>query len=1232
MKKFLSRAALGVAAAGVFALASCGNDNNQTTTDEKTTTAPAPTTTTDNKVNEAAEKLLANLIFEQDGTAVSGNVSLPAYLASGETQVTIDWESDNELVKVGTTIDETKGVFTATVDRPEEEAVTVTLTASITFAGGEAKRQFTVLVNPYTISDAIDSFKFAYNNGTVEDDFEVPTSFEFNKQTVTIAWSIPDSAKDYLSVDEDGKTIHVVQQQNREKAQIKAEFTYKGEKLSRNYRLNVYHVRTALELLHTFYDEPGAEAYTLKGYVAHKAGFDASYGNGFLYVVDQTLEGGYYVYRAYCDQETWDQLEIGTPVEIPACKSTDYNGLIEVGQNKENIVKVSTELPALTTEQLELVTKGLAADQLFVKYSQGDKELMYHTGQRVNLTSWKVVEIDATTTAKSGGVFATLEKAGVRVNVQLSKYAATLDGDIAKAAETQVKTLAVGDFVNVTGILSNNNGYCIYVSDATTFTKTTDDANASLGELKNLVDPVFAALAKFPDAITEVFTLDKTTITTADGVELTIEASSLGAWEGNVLTITPETTEKTIKVTVTAAKDGVSFAKEIEIYTKQMTAADKVAAEKEALELDIDDLGEYTLPTAGKTFAEVQISYELVASDIATFDPATSKLIIDSVDADTKVTLNVTFTLGDETDTKVVELTIKNQPRYISDNVAVTAPEEDKVYFLGLNQEKLGQVLYATGAITSNRLATTTAPAQAITVTVEKMESSYAIKLANGKYLSLTSAGKLDLADDAFAWTYDSEHSAWVGTVGTNSYFFGTYSNYNTISASASSYLANEGQWKGALYLATGLTKTKEEKLEYEFERTAAAIASEVKSGATVVLPTSGTVFSDVKATYAKKTEADKATVDGGNITFGMVGTTTRIWFTVTLTCGDKELVEEFYFDVQPVEFKDVTECLTGVNLGDEVFIKGVVTKVYTVSGKDPYAMITDGITEFEVFGAVKEGSIDYSALTVGQVIKASGEYTVYNGIKETSKGTSVIYSADEATDQDKVNATRIELAIADQFANATDVQLATTGTTFTDTTISWAPKSGTGATVDNNKMTVTQGSETTTVTFTATITSGEATATKDVTFKVYPTNTAKAYSTVTSNTTASATGINLTTTLGLDDDIFEVTYAKGDGSDNAAIRTDGVRLYGKSGKANGNSLTFTAETGYKIDWVVIYFDSESDGACAVVKAGDTVLTAADGVYTVNGSAFTLIDDNSNVTKNTQVRFQKIAIHYSVVE
>ena len=1215
MKKFLSRAALGVAAAGVFALASCNSTTDPTATEEKPTTTPAPTTTIDDSVNEAARKLLANLIFEADGTAVTGDVALPAYLASGETQVTVNWESDSELVKVGTTVDEAKGVFTGAVSRPENEAVRVTLTASITFAGGEARRQFTVLVNPYSVSDAIDAFTFAYNNGTVEKDFEVPTSFKFNNQDVTIAWSIPDSAKELLSVDEDGKTIHVVQQEKREKAQIKAEFTYKGETLSRNYRLNVFHVRTALELLHTFYDEPGAEAYTLKGYVAHKEGFNPKFNNGYLYLVDQTLEGGYYVYRAYCDQETWDSLAIGTAVEIPACKSTDYHGLIEVGQNEDNKVKVSTELPALTAEELELVTKGLAADQLFVKYSQGDKELMYHTGQRVNLTSWKVVEIDATTTAKSGGVLATLEKAGVQVKVQLSKYAATLDGDIAKAAETQAKALKAGDFVNVTGILSNNNGYCIYVSDETTFTKTTDDANASLGELKDLVDPVFAALAKFPDAITEVFTLDKTTITTADGVELTIEASSLGAWEGNVLTITPETIEKTIKVTVTAAKDGVSFAKEIEIYTKLTTVEEKVAKEKEDFKLEIEEFGVYTLKTKGATFADVAISYA-TESPIASINE--DKLTILSVDEDTTVTITVTFKNGSVEDTKTVELTIKNKPRYETDNVAVSTPVEDAVYFLGLNQEKLGKVLYANGTIGSNRLNTTPNIYEATTVTVEKMDTAYAIKFANGKYLSLTSAGKLDLADEAFAWTYDADHTAWVGTVGTNSYFFGTYSTYNTISASASSFLANEGQWKGALYLATPLTKTKEQKIEYEFNRIASTLDPEVDSGEVITLPTVGGVFEDVKAVYAL-TSTEGATIEGGKITFDSVDVATRVDFTVTLTCGDATVVKDFYFEVQPVEFLSVTDAIAAATVGENIYVQGIVT-----SKSSNYCWITDGEKDFEVYGAVVEGSpLDYAGIKVGDVIKVSGKYALHNGtVHETAEGSSKICEKLEATDAQKVMMTAKELTdLADIQEDVVDRQLAPAGTVYTDVALSWAVKGGNTATVSitENKLSVTQTDADQEVTLVATITKGEATSSKEVKVLVKKISATKtltlAYSDTT--TTTNMDGTNQAALLGLNATLFSVVGGKESANNNVGLNKAGrLHLYGAkvssgTNDQKGNTLTISLldTTNYKLDSIKINFGGTVSNSLTV---GETEYTP-----TANGSQEIALTANSVTLQNT---------------
>lgn len=1234
MKKFLSRAALGVAAAGVFALASCNGTTDPTTT-EKPTTTPVPTTTADDSINEAARKLLANLIFEADGTAVTGDVALPAYLASGETQVTIYWESDSELVKVGTTVDEAKGVFTGTVSRPEDETVRVTLTASITFAGGEASRQFTVLVNPYTVSDAIDAFTFAYNNGTVEQDFEVPTSFKFNNQDVTIAWSIPDSAKELLSVDEDGKTIHVVQQEEREKAQIKAEFTYKGETLSRNYRLNVFHVRTPLELLHTFYDEPGAEAYTLKGYVAHKAGYDASYGNGYLYVVDQTLKGGYYVYRAYCDQETWDSLAVGTAVEIPACKSTDYNGLIEVGQNKENIVKVSTELPALTAEELELVTKGLAADQLFVKYSQGDKELMYHTGQRVNLTSWKVVEIDATTTAKSGGVLATLEKAGVQVKVQLSKYAATLDGDVAKAAETQVKALKAGDFVNVTGILSNNNGYCIYVSDETTFTKTEDDANASLGELKDLVDPVFAALAKFPDTITEAFTLDKTTITTAEGVTLAIEASELGSWEGNVFTITPTTEEKTIKVTVTAAKDGVSFAKEFEIYTRLTTVEEKVAKEKDDFKLEIEEFGVYTLKTKGATFADVAITYA-TESPIASINE--DRLTILSVDEDTKVTITVTFKNGTVEDTKTVELTIKNKPRYQTDNVEVTAPEADKVYFLGLKQNALGQVLYANGTIGSNRLNTTPNAYEATTVTAEASEGKYAFKFANGKYLSLTDAGKLDFADEAFYWTYDTELKCWKATAGTTDYFFGTYNNYNTISASKTSFLPGANQYIGNLYLATSLTKTKAEKIEYEFNRIASALDPEVDSGETITLPTVGGVFEDVKAVYAL-TSAEGATIEGGKITFGSVDVATRVDFTVTLTCGDVTVVEDFYFEVQPVEFLSVTDAIAAAKEGENIYIQGIVTSI-TPTGSNPNCWITDGEKDFEVFGAVVEGSpLDYDGIKVGDVIKVSGKYTLYNETThETSKGSAKICAKLEATDAQKVMMTEKELTdLADIQDDVVDRQLATAGTIYTDVALSWTVKGGNTATVSiaENKLTATQTDADQEATLVVTITKGDVTTTKEVKVTVKKASATKTKTIAYTSDTATTMnedniGNDYADVLGLDTSIFDIKFTKGS-ANNPALYKDSIRLYGNA--EGGNVMTISCAEGYRIDSVVLTYDTSKTGGTATVNT--TAIAAVSKDHTTDTVNFAEADNVKSVvitnTSTSQFRIASIVITYTKI-
>lgn len=330
------------------------------------------------------------------------------------------------------------------------------------------------------------------------------------------------------------------------------------------------------------------------------------------------------------------------------------------------------------------------------------------------------------------------------------------------------------------------------------------------------------------------------------------------------------------------------------------------------------------------------------------------------------------------------------------------------------------------------------------------------------------------------------------------------------------------------------------------------------------------------------------------------------------------------------IEFKDITEAIDGLSKGNTIALKGVITNIV----KGDNITLNDGTTEFILFKGLAEDSVYAEEdLAVGDYVSVLGTYSPYNGIEETATKTANVVVKAEASDATKAAITLSEYAFNDYLEDVSEGELATKGTIFEDVAVNWSVSSeSTTTTITDNKLTVTRGTANEEVTIKATVTIGEVTTSKEFTFKVYDTKTANAHSTVTSNTTANAEGINLTTTLGLDDDIFEVTYAKGDSSNDTAIRTDGVRLYGSKGKANGNSLTFTTETGYKIDWVLIQFDSESDGACAVVKAGDTVLTAADGVYTVNGTTFTLIDDNSKVTKNTQVRFQRIVIHYSVVE
>ena len=123
-------------------------------------------------------------------------------------------------------------------------------------------------------------------------------------------------------------------------------------------------------------------------------------------------------------------------------------------------------------------------------------------------------------------------------------------------------------------------------------------------------------------------------------------------------------------------------------------------------------------------------------------------------------------------------------------------------------------------------------------------------------------------------------------------------------------------------------------------------------------------------------------------------------------------------------------------------------------------------------------------------------------------------------------------------------------------------------------------------------------------------------------------------TDFGLTATDFEFTYVKQDGAD-GTIRTDDIRLYGSAGKATGNKLTFTMKTaGKKITTIKIEFSSASYGTAAKILDGDgNVVTAnADGSYTINSTSFTIVNDNTGMASNTQVRFKSIKIYTAALQ
>lgn len=132
----------------------------------------------------------------------------------------------------------------------------------------------------------------------------------------------------------------------------------------------------------------------------------------------------------------------------------------------------------------------------------------------------------------------------------------------------------------------------------------------------------------------------------------------------------------------------------------------------------------------------------------------------------------------------------------------VTNPEldETKAYSFFLTQVTNSKVLYLDGGVSTRYLTMTEDAAAAIEIYAEKAGAGYKFyTLVDGakQYVNIyfNSESKVSVnytADSTCVYSYNAESNCWYTNVNGTDYYLGTYSTYNTVSASKTSYINAE--------------------------------------------------------------------------------------------------------------------------------------------------------------------------------------------------------------------------------------------------------------------------------------------------------------------------------------------------------------------------------------------------------------------------------------------------------
>lgn len=737
--------------------------------------------------------VLDSYIFDMDGTTVTDDFTLPATIG-GEAA---EWKSEGTAIQ----LEKRESDWLAKVTLPETGLVDVNLTVTVK----KSSKSYTVRVKALDVYDFMNSYVFPKDKATIVDNFDLETEFAYKGKTATIAWSVDEDHELYIKVINNGKTLQVTPQGNQTPVKVKATFTYNGVSASQSYRMTVYKTMEGLELVNYWYTNTGV-SIDMSGYVVLiGTAYSSSYNNVTLYMVNDDFTAGYYLYRVKTTDEHAAKLAPGVHITVTGTTNTNYNGLVET--NAGGKLVVDDDVPPI-----DVNAHVKAIDQEVIGNLPAT---VYHESRLVSLTNWKVTKVAADADKQAGANYTllTLEKGGAKVAVRVSKYmegayATKADDATWTAINALTTTYPVGSMVNVTGILSNYKGWQIMPLSASAVTASGQEEDAA--DTVYAGKKVAAAIAKVNEKLVadgintaagktvRITTQKEFALETAvDGVEISYEIvgkSNAIVLDGGKMTVTPGNPETaTILATYKSGEfESVQF---LSVESLIPTAASML----EDLEVPESIKAVTDLPTVeGATIEwEVESGKNVLAIK-------NGQLIPTLTENDVLTSVKATLTYNGATRSKNYIVTVKAG----KGAVAVNAPfEEGKGYYLATNQKKLGKTLYAINKLDGNFLTTTDDYTKADKIYVEKEGEGYRVYFVNKdvkSYISYKIDKNKDNVDTAYitlvkenavVWNWDSKNNCFSTKIKVgeteNTYYFGTYNDFTTLSLSNVSYVSS---------------------------------------------------------------------------------------------------------------------------------------------------------------------------------------------------------------------------------------------------------------------------------------------------------------------------------------------------------------------------------------------------------------------------------------------------------